>query len=90
MVPMKGRRLPIIAEAALEDGGVGGNDDLTPPRVRKKPGREGRNQTRLRRGILDGFVTRNGLIVWPKTRPRGLDIPNIRVAIPLSDSPNQF
>jgi hypothetical protein len=90
MVPRKGRRFDSTAEAALGDGGVGGNDERTPHTVRKKPGRAGRNQTRFRRGMSSGLVTRRGVRDWPSTRPRGLDMPRMRVARVRSDSPNQF
>ncbi len=90
MVPRKGRRFDSTAEAALGDGGVGGSDDRTPHTVRKKPGRAGRNQTRFRRGMSSGLVTRRGVRDWPSTRPKGLDMPRMRVARVRSDSPNQF
>ena len=78
------------AEAALDDGGVGGKELRTPQIVRKKPGRDGRNQTRLSIGMAAGLCTRKGVSVCPRTRPRGLDIPRIKVAMPRSESPNQF
>ena len=79
-----------MAEAALGEGGVGGREEWTPHTVIKKPGRAGRNQTRLRRGMWAGLVTSSGVSDWPRTSPRGLDMPRIRVAIVRSDSPNQF
>ena len=54
------------------------------------PGIEGRNQTRLRRGIWLALVTSSGVRDWPSTSPSGFDMPRIRVARVRSDSPNQF
>ena len=74
-----------FAEAALADGGVGGRDALTPHTVSKNPGNDGRNQIRFIKGRSAGLSTINGVIVWPSTRPSGLDMPKIMVARLLSD-----
>ena len=74
----------------LGDGGEGGREERTPQMVRKKPGRAGRNQTKLRRGSWEGAVTTRGVTSWPRTSPRGLDMAKRRVASPRSSWQNQF